>query len=123
MAGPGQGVAAAFGAGQVGDLGVVDEAGCFPDADDAPAFDAGVPSTGGAYPNVMRRTLAVRAGDEPVAVLGAAVGILEQPQVRLVDGDQQVDLAVNRKGAMPEIWQALAGTGVALDSREPPKLI
>ena len=61
MAGPGQGVAAAFGAGQVGDLGVVDEAGCFPDADDAPAFDAGVPSTGGAYPNVMRRTLMLYA--------------------------------------------------------------
>ena len=41
--GPGQCVAAAFGGREPGDLRMVDEAGCFPDADHAAPFDAGVP--------------------------------------------------------------------------------
>jgi hypothetical protein len=39
------------------------------------------------------------------------------------NGTRQVQLAVSRKDAMPEIWQALAGTGAALDSRDLPKLV
>ena len=43
-----EGVAAAFSGGHPGELGVVDEVGGFADADDASAFDAGVPFNAGA---------------------------------------------------------------------------
>ncbi len=52
----GQGVAAAFGGGHPGDLGVVDQAGGFADADHAASFDPGVPFDPGPNPNVIRHS-------------------------------------------------------------------
>lgn len=52
----GQGVAAAFGGGHPGDLGVVDQVGRLADADHAPALDPRVPFDPGGEPNVIRHS-------------------------------------------------------------------